>query len=81
MAVRTEQTLRHPGGDLIDDAGSLVYLGGLLSADGRADSEVSRRIGATAGDFRKLQKVWGHAGISRRRKPENFHALIASKLK
>ena len=80
MAVCAESGLKDPSGNLVDDTGSLVYLGGLLTADGRADSEVSRRIWAATGDFRALQKMWGHAGISQRRKIHLFHALVASKL-
>ena len=76
----SEPGLRDPDGNLLDDSGSLVYLGGLLTADGRSDSEVSRRIGAAMGDFRALQKMWGHAGIGTKRKLQLFTSLIASKL-
>ena len=48
--------------------------------DGRANSKVSRRIGAAAGDFRRLQKVCSHAGVSRKKKFHLFRALIVSKL-
>ena len=76
----TESNLRSSQGDLVTDDGSLTYLGGLLTGDGRADSELSRRIGMATGDFRCLQKFWGHAGIGRKRKLELFHALVVSKL-
>ena len=72
--------LKDSNGKMIEDTGSLVYLGGLLVADGRADSEVSRRIGAAAGDFRCLQKVWSHAGVSRSRKIQLFCSIVVSKL-
>ena len=80
MSICSDMSLRGPDGSVINDKGSLIYLGGLLTADGRADSEVSRRIGAAAGEFRRLQKMWGHTGISRCRKLELFNALVASKL-
>ena len=59
--------LRQPDEQLCENNSFLVYLGNLLSSDGRADSEVFRRIGAAAGDFKKLQKICGHAGISTKR--------------
>ena len=80
LSVCTETNLRNSQGDLVTDDGSLTYLGGLLTGDGRADSELSRRIGMATGDFRCLQKFWGHAGIGRKRKLELFHALVVSKL-
>ena len=80
LAVCSESGLRDPHGNLLEDTGSLVYLGGLLTADGRSDSEVSRRIGAAMGDFRALQKMCGHAGISTKRKLHLFISLIAWKL-
>ena len=55
-------------------------MGGLLTADGHAVSEVLRRIGAATGDFRALQKMWGHASIGKKRKLQLLHALVASKL-
>ena len=58
----------------------MLYLGGILVADGRADSEISRKIGAAMVDFRQLSKVWGHANVFRSRKVVLFHSLVVSKL-
>jgi hypothetical protein len=80
LAVCSDETLSSPQGERIADNGSLIYLGGLLKADGRADSEVSRRIGLASGDFRNLARCWAHAGVSRKRKLELFNSLVASKL-
>ena len=52
----------------------------MLTADGHADSELSRRIGAAAGEFRTLRTFWSHANICKRRKLQLFHSLVASKL-
>ena len=65
---------------MINETGSLEYLGALLSADGRADSEISRKIGTAFADFRQLQKLWNHARVSLRDKLHFFDALIASRL-
>ena len=43
----------------------MVYLGGLLAADGRMGSELSRRLGAAAADFAQLKVLWQHANVSR----------------
>ena len=80
LSVCTDARLRGPQGDLVDDTGSLVYLGGLLTANGRPDSEISRKIGAAIGDFKNLSAFWSHAGLGRSRKLELFHALVVSKL-
>ena len=59
---------------------SLLYLGGLISKDGRVDSELSRRIGIAHGEFRKLKQAWGHASLSRSQKLKFFDACVISKL-
>jgi hypothetical protein len=58
----------------------MVYLGGLITADGHTDSELSRRIGAAAGEFKALRSFWSHANVSRKRKLQLFHSLVVSKL-
>ena len=64
----------------IPTAGSMEYLGALITGDGRADSELSRRIGVAAGDFRELQKLWNHAAVSLQDKLHFFESLITSRL-
>jgi hypothetical protein len=59
----------------------MVYLGGLLHSDGRAEHELSRRIGLARADFRKLARVWRPAGLSTARKLEIFDACIMSVLR
>ena len=52
LGVCTDRKLHNPQGDPIEDTGSLIYLGGLLAADGRPDSEISWRIGLAGGDLK-----------------------------
>ena len=59
---------------------SMVYLGSLLTCDGRACTELSRRIGIARGEFRALQRVWKHSRLSRTRKLHIYSALVESKL-
>ena len=59
---------------------AMLYLGGLISNDGRADSEISRRIGIAHSEFRKLRQVWSHANVPRFQKVKFFDAFVLSKL-
>ena len=58
----------------------MVYLGSLLSADGRIEAELSRRLGMAQKDFQILQRVWAHANISKQRKTLIYNACIVSTL-
>ena len=57
-----------------------MYLGASLSADGRVDSEVARRIGAARADFRALQRVWAHASLAVKDKVRIYDACVVSSL-
>eukprot|EP00933_Yihiella_yeosuensis_P073257 TRINITY_DN8187_c0_g2_i2.p1 TRINITY_DN8187_c0_g2~~TRINITY_DN8187_c0_g2_i2.p1 ORF type:complete len:238 (-),score=0.27 TRINITY_DN8187_c0_g2_i2:31-744(-) len=59
---------------------SIKYLGGTLSADGKTDKELSRRIGLATADFKSLSKVWAHASISKGRKIQIYRACVQSVL-
>ena len=67
-------------GQPVVNKASIIYLGSLLSADGVVDHELGRRIGLAASDFKILQRVWGHTGISQARKLQIFNACVVSKL-
>ena len=54
-----------PSGELVKAKEAMVYLGGLLSADGRCSTELSRRLGAAAADFEQLTVLWSHSNVSR----------------
>ena len=58
----------------------MTYLGAVIYGDGRADSEISRTIGAARADYYQLQKLWNHASVSVRDKLQFLHALIVSRL-
>ena len=73
LAVCSETALRDPDGNPLEDSGSLVCLGGLLTADGRADSEVSRRIGAAMGACRALRRFGVILGLA---KSANFNCSL-----
>lgn len=78
LSVCSASSMHNPHGDLVDGSGSVAYLGELLTADGRPVSEVSPWYGM--GDCKAFQKMWGHGGISTKRKHHLFKAIVASKL-
>jgi len=80
LSVCTDSRLRKPNGEIIGEKSSLLYLGAVIYSDGRADSEISRKLGAARADFQQLMKVWRHANLSVKLKLQYFHSLIASKL-
>ena len=57
-----------------------VYLGGLISTDGRPKAELTRRLGEARQLFDKLASVWRHANMSKERKRQVFEACVTSKL-
>ena len=80
LSVGMQDRIRRPDGTEIVESGSLEYLGALLTADGRADSEISRRIGTATADFRKLEKIWSHANVPWQDKLHFFDSLIVNRL-
>ena len=81
LSVGTTERLRKPDGSFFPETEFIQYLGGLLARDGRSDSELSRKIGAAAGDFKQLQRLWAHAGVSRKQKLQFFDAFVLSRLR
>ena len=80
LSMCTDSPIRRPDGSIIVSTGSLTYLGGILSADGRVDSEISRKLGTATADFRSLRVAWNHAGISTKTKLRYFESIVMSKL-
>ena len=80
LSINTAQRLKRPDGTKIEEKTSLLYLGALIDAEGRADSELSRRIGMAVWDFQNLQKLWRHAGASIRDKLTCLDSFVVSKL-
>ena len=56
MCVGNALPLERPDGSLFENRDSSQYLGALLTANGRADSEISRKLGLARADFNQLQR-------------------------
>ena len=80
LQINCHDVIRNVSLDPISASPSLSYLGAVLSSDGRAGSELSRRIGAAKADFRGLCKVWRHSSLTRAQKLKVYRALVESKL-
>ena len=80
MGVSVLPSVSGPNGEVIDHKRSVVYLGGLVTCDGRATAEVIRRVGEGRAAFKQLYQLWSHANISRHRKLEIYESCIVSKI-
>ena len=78
LCCRCNDRIRTRDGADVTQRESMVYLGASLSADGRVDSEVARRIGAARSDFRTLQRVWAHASLAVKDKVRIYEACVVS---
>ena len=80
MPVRMEASIPKPDGSTVQVKHSMVYLGGMLSSDGRVASELGRRLGAAKADFDALRKVWSHANVPVERKLRIYDSCVVAKL-
>ena len=78
--VRTDAAISKPDGTQVVVKDSMLYLGGLLSADGRIGAELARRIGAAKRDFATLTRVWSKFYLSIAWKVRVFSSCIVTKL-
>jgi len=79
MQVSLCGAVTRPCGAAIKCVREAVYLGGLITCDGRATREISRRLGESSRTFDQLQQVWKHAAITTRRKIEIYkYCVVAS---
>ena len=80
LSVCTSAQLHQPDGSIIDDKGSLLYLGGTLTSSAGSHSELSRRLGLGGSGFHALRKLWNHGNVSQRAKLHYFQSLVMSVL-
>ena len=80
LCVRCSADIRQPNGKIVKKKDSIVYLGALITCDGRSCLELNRRIGLARADFSTLQTIWGHSTLSRQSKLQIFQACIVSRL-
>ena len=78
IKVRCSTAVHRPDLSTIEPQSNLLYLGSLVSDDGRISSELARRLGMASGEFRKLSRLWRHSRLGRARKIEIFAAVVVT---
>ena len=61
LQVRPDAAVHRPDGSPIDGQEELMYLGSVMSQDGRVSKELARRLGMVHSDFRLLARAWRHS--------------------
>ena len=69
-----------PDGNEILQKDGIIYLGSLITSDGKVGTELSRRLGAARAEFETLSRVWSHSTLDNVRKLRIFDACVVSKL-
>jgi len=80
VRINHQGVLTKPDGSPVKIVSEAKYLGGILSEDGRAGPELTRRLGEATGSFGTLERIWKHTRIPRWRKHEIYVAFILPKL-
>lgn len=80
MDINANASIRRPNGEVSEKKRSVVYLGGLISCDGKVASEIRRRVSECRNIVNSLLRLWSHANISNHRKIEIFTACVTSKV-
>ena len=80
MSICTGSVVHRPDGTELERKREIVYLGGLITSDGRVSRELSRRVGEGRSILNKLRQLWSHANLSYERKFVIFNACITSKV-
>jgi len=60
----------------LEQVTEFVYLGGLITEDGRCTKDIKRRIGLACAMFGKLNKIWKGNSISTRTKMKLYGAFV-----
>ena len=80
MQILTSSSVTRPTGEPIKIVSQVIYLGGLITNDGRVGHELNRRLGEGNAIFQELCKVWNHSSIGRTRKQHIYISCVISKL-
>ena len=63
-------------GNNLEHVEEFVYLGGLISHDGRCEADIKRRIGLTYAVFSKLSNIWNCRKLALAIKMKVFKAMV-----
>ena len=79
LNVKCDDIVTQADGEPITSKQSMLYLGSLLSCDGRIEAELGRRLGACKSAFETPRRVWSHANIYASRKMQIFNTFVVTK--
>ena len=68
LGVRCNPDIHLPDNTCIQTQQCMMYLGTMMTADGKHGNKLSRRIGIAKSYFAALQKVWKHSSLHYRQK-------------
>ena len=80
MNINSTSTIWRPDGMEMEKKRSIIYLGGMISCDGKSGVEVRRRVSEGRSAFKILARLWSHANVPLYRKLEFFNSCITSKV-
>ena len=80
LGARCNPDIRLPDNTCIQTQQCMMYLGTVMTADGKHGNELSRRIGIAKSDFAALQKVWKHSSLHYRQKVQIYKTVVESRL-
>ena len=80
MSICTNSQVTRPDNTVLENKRGIVYLGGMISCDGRAARELTRRVNEGRSIFLVMMKLWSHANINGKRNIEIFNSCITSKV-
>ena len=80
MDVCAASDIFRPDNTALEKKRELIYLGGLVTCDGRVSAELNRRLSEGKALFRILNELWSHTSVSRKWKLQIFNACIISKV-
>ena len=80
MNINSNSTILWPDGVEMEKKRSIIYLGGMISCDGKSGVEVRRRVSEGRSAFKILSRLWSHANVPLHRKLDIFNACITSKV-
>lgn len=80
LPMRMTANLYDKDGNLITEKNRMVYLGSLLSSDGKIMPELGRRLGMAAKDFQTLHTIWSHSILSTSKKSTLFSGMSCDKI-
>ena len=80
MNINSTMVITCPEGGIFGTKKSSIYLGGLISCDGKSGSEMKRRVSEGRVAFKSLAKLWPNANLRQSLKVEILNACITSKV-